>query len=368
MAPWRKSLHHEPLLQIARQEPFQLEPLKAYLRDGNSVTVSMVYKQRPIQHPRPADGYEIAEKECTDARVATTDLALLLKYKMVHARTAGNVIRNGAVFKTLAPGGVAIVNGHRTCGACAAAHSLADQEKPDIDANILAIITTIPPYVRAIADPAIRDRENAKIQAVYARRLLKFAGRQDIYVYPSFYDWTSPEPLSWLRFQPSAASAELLKRTAKKLTEYAMAESRDFNSQYAALTVLYDAYRLGRINDPRVIFGALGNEIFCVSADFRSFDKTLQKQDERISHTAMGSVMYAGYDASNGHHGHVAGVGGHGGTHILGIMDVCSKTLRNVKKHLLDNYPSIRELTEGGRRILLMHYNKDTAKVTFMSE
>ena len=372
-APLRRGLPEKFLLQIARQQPFQVEPLREYLAQGNAAIVrevaQYVRKHGPLQHPRPSSGYEVAVKECTDARVAAIDLPLLLKYRMVHARTAGNVIRNGAMFKTLAKGGLAIVNGHRTCGACAAAHSLVNQEKPDINENILAILTTIPYYVRAMGDHAKRDRENAKVQAYYARRLLKFAGREDVYVYPSFYDWTSPEPLDWLRFQPAAAPANLLKRTARKMTRYAMAEGRDFSTQYAAFTMLYDTSRFGRVNDPRVGCGALlGNEMFCVSADFRSFDPASRPEPERISNTAMGSVMYAGYDPANGHFGHVAGVGGREGTHILGIMDVCAKTLHNVKRYLLENYPLIRDLTENGKRIMLMHYDRDTAKVTFLND
>jgi hypothetical protein len=372
MAPWRKELPEKFLLQIARKQPFQVEPLREYLMACNDAVVRQVEEHirahGPLKHPHPGNGgVQIGIKACTDSRAVITDPAFSLKYGTIYARTAGNVVRNAALFKTLSPGGLAIVNGHRTCGACAAAHALVDQEMPDIDVNILAILTTIPYYVRARKDHAKRDRENAKIQAHFARRILKNTevNRPDIYVYPSFYDWTEPEPLDWLRHRPNSAPADTLQRTARKMTEYAMAEGRDFTDQYAAFTLLYDAYRVGRLDDP---FGRLGNEIFTATGDFRSFDKKMWEQAERLSATAMGSVMYAGYDSSNSHHGHVSGVGKHDGTHILGILDICADTLHHVKAHLLANYPLIRDLTEGGKRIMLMHYNRDTAQVTFLDD
>ncbi len=379
IAPWRRDIPAGFRETIAKKQPFGLEPLKDYMLCGNSAVAGMVAdhiaRHGTLIHPHPRNGgYDIALKECTDARAVAYDLDFLLKYGTIHARTAGSVVRNGAIFKSLKQGGLAVVSSHRTCGATAAAHSLIEQEKPEgVDVNVFSIVTTIPYYVRAMPDHAKRDPENAKAQAFFARRVLKAGKRDDIYVFPSYLDWSAEEPFNWLRHKPEHPCARMLARSAKRMTEYALAEGRNFDgnpaagepAQYAAAILLYDPYRMGRVSDPRAFIGALGNEFFCVSADMRSFDPSKEAR-KYPSATAMGSVMYAGFDKSNGHYGHVAGVGGHDGTHILGIIDTCEQALINAKRYLLETYPLIKELTEQGQRIMLIHFDRDTAKIRFI--
>ncbi len=383
MAPWRKGIDEKYVIQIAEKKPFCVEPLKDYLNQGNSAIVDKVAKRiesnGPLLDLNPQKkNYEIGEKECPDARSATADLELLLRLNMVHERTAGNVVRQGWLYKVLAQDGIGIVKGHMTCGACEAAHAYNNDERPPVDDNILAIMTSIPPYVRSIADHAKRDRENAKIQAVFGRNIVKDSNRSDVYVFPAFYDWTSEQKLEWLKRSraPSEEITKVLGHAAQRMTGYALAEARDFGSphplipkQFAALSMIYDPFRLGQINDPRVIFGALGNEMFCVTENFRPFD-TDARGPRMLSRTAMGSVMYAGYDmeekAGHVHYGHVGGVGGADGTHILGIMDVSEQVLLNVKMHILAKYPLIKQLTDDGQKILLIKYDKQTAKAEFI--
>lgn len=314
----------------------------------------------------------MAIKKCTDSRVDTTDLDLLLQLEMVHEWTAGNVVRAGHMFRTLKSGGLGIVMGHQSCGACNAAYDYqkainAHTKTTEIDPRILEILMTIPVYVREIADPTERSQENAIAQTYFAQRILA-SGEKKVSIVPTFYTWEGEQNLERLD-SATCLSPDMntLATTARRITGHALAEGRDFSTQYAALTVLHDPYRLGRINDPRVIVGALGNEMFCVTSDLRPFDSNPQKE-KHLSTTAMGSVMYAGYDKANGHYGHVRGVGGPDGTHILGILDISEDVLRNVKRFILETYSEIKTFTDNGELILLMHYNPDTAEVKFLKD
>jgi hypothetical protein len=78
----------------------------------------------------------------------------------------------------------------------------------------------------------------------------------------------------------------------------------------------------------------------------------------------MGSVMYANFDQG----GHVNGVGGPKGTHILGIMDISTEVLHKVKRYLLEapEFEIIRNLTNNGETIFLMYYDKLSGRIEFI--
>ncbi|MDD5340655.1 MAG: hypothetical protein PHV13_05425 [Candidatus ainarchaeum sp.] len=380
-APWRSVIPEGFRKQVASKEPFQVAPLIEYLSSGNAaiqgVVVAHIAEKGPLQAVQARSKYDLKYVQCTDSRQVTLHPNRLLEYDILNKRYAGNVTARGTGLRNVRPGGTIIVEGHETCGACKAAHDHQPSLKArdatvTLDHAIYAIISSIPEYVRCMSNDAERGKANAVIQATYAREILKLKYKKDnVAVCPAFYSWTSGH--EWLG---STAGVDLpldairagISEDARLMTEYALAEGRDFGTQYAALTMLYDPYRLGKVNDPRAVFGALGNEMFCVTSDFRAFQSDAPKQasEKRIATPALGSVMYAGYDSSGGHFGHVSGVGGSDGTHILGIMDTSRDVIENVKAYLLDKFPVIKELTKNGERILPILYDPATVKATFL--
>lgn len=364
MAPWRKDYSKEALEKIARQEPLPLAMVRQHYSQANTVLLDRLSGQKLVQpvNEKGRWNFDIGMKQCTDARQVTIDLDTLLKFLVIHERTAGNVVRRGMVFKSLTDHGLGIVEGHYKCGATGVAYQLRDATVPEIDEYILRILTSVSPYVRQIENAGRRDRENAVDQAWRARRMVKLEGRE-INVCAGFYTWENGlegPNYEWLDHSaPGRIIYPIFVDGAKRMTSYALAEGRDLDSQYAAITMIYDPFRLGRINDPRVILDALSNEMFCVTFDLR------RMEDDKVrplSRTGMGSVNYANFD--NG--GHVAGVGGEDGTHALGIMDPDENVLDRVKRYLLDNFPAIKEMTQNGKAILPIRYDPETARAEFL--
>lgn len=381
-APWRTAIPGGFKKQIAAKEPFQVTPLIEYLSSGNAAMEAVVAKhiQRagPLQTITDKRGHAIKHVQCTDSRHVTLHPSRLLESHIIHKRFAGNVTTKGTGLRNVSPGGIIVVEGHEACGACKSAHDYEQSLKPGdtqitMDPAIYRIISSIPTHVRCLSDDDERGKANAVVQAFYAHQILKgLYDKPNVMVCPAFYSWTSGH--KWLG---STANVDLpprwfrdnLTTDARVMTGYAIAEGRDFSKQYAALTMLYDPYRLGRVNDPRAIFGSLGNEMFCVTADFRAFDPANAKHihEKRLATPTIGSVMYAGYDVSGGHFGHVSGVGGSDGTHILGIMDTSKEVIEAVKAYILGYDPAIKELTKNGERILPILYDPATVKATFLS-
>ncbi len=382
-APWRSGIPDRFMVQVAEKRPFDVASLKEYLLRSNAgvrerIIGPHISSHGPLVHAGSSDqsgfkGYDFKLHQCTDARHVTVPPQFFLKFSAIHRRTAASVVGNGRGFKDVRAGGAIIAEAHKTCGGTAAAYAFETSPKPptgriDMDPNILTLINHIPHNVKRLSDPSVRDRENALTQAFIIRRLLKqLHGRTDISVWPAYYSWESG--YDWLGETPSERPSpevmQKMRQAARIMTRYALAEGREFETQYAALTMLYDPYRLGRVNDPRAVFGSLGNEMFCVTADFRNVTAS-QTSNERLSRLSLASLFYAGFDSAGGHHGHVRGVGGSDGTHILGIMDTSREVIGRVKKHLLETFPIINQLTHGGERILSILYDRDTAEAKFV--
>jgi len=370
MAPWRKGYCKDVLERIAAQVPLPLDAIKEHYFQANAGVVEKVGAAGELRVPKKEEGnrwnYEIAMKQCTDARQVTTDLGMLLRYIMIHERTAGNVVRKGEVFKNLSVFGIGIVEGHYKCGATGVAYKYRDVDAPDIDKNILRILSAISPYVRDIADTAERDRENAVDQANRVRMILRRASMSNK-VYPGFFTWEngSGRNYEWLGEEmPDPRFHQLFSETAGRMTDYAYAEGRDFDSQYASITMIYDPFRLGRINDPRAIFDALGNEMFCVTFDLRRLMRDVDGLGDPLplSRTGMGSVLYANFDQG----GHVSGVGGVNGTHAIGILDPDDRVIEKTRAYLLDNFPEIKNLTNNGDSIFSIRYDPASARAVFL--
>jgi len=417
MAPWRQDIDQKHIETIARKLPFPREPLIEYYSESNLAVVKKVSESlgggvlafnengnTPKKGSFPPSvkkignkGFDMAMVECPDARHHVLNLDLLLNYWIIHQRTAGSTVIHGHMFQTIKQGGFGIVAGHRNCGACKAAHDLESSPDAEVHYTIARIVDAIEAYVREIRDPEIRDRENVFKQAFVAERCLRLEGRNEM-VYPAFFTWEEGKnAFEWLdrdmhAIQASRFYERLIKNPLIKLAYglvdknhplksslngaaetnigYALAEGRDFSSQYAAISVLYDPYRLGPVNDVRVALGAIGNEMFAATMDLRCFDPLVNdgRHKKKVSRTAMGSSIYSAYDKHNGHYGHVSGVGGKDGTHLLGIFDRSEQVIENVTRHLVDNFPILDELTRGGRDIVKMLYDPTTVRMTVLKD
>jgi len=363
MAPWRRAnLDRKILDKIAKQEPLSAGIIKEHYTQANRLFVERVNKHEEkhgrLADPKPGE-YIIAIKRCTDARQATGSLELYFEVPVIHEHTAGSIVRGGHVFKVLAPEGFGIVEGHFECGAVNVAHLLhADKFKGERNENVLRILNSIPAAVAAHEDSSVRDRRNAIHQAAMARYCLEDADMRQP-VYPTFFTWENGIDYQWLNGMPIRTLPSKIENEIRKLIDYALAEGREFNPQYSTMAVMYDPYRLGRYNDPRIIMDALMNEFFSITFDFR---RVLNGERKPLSRTGMGSLIYSNFHDNKGH---VKGVGGEGGTGIIGIVDPSEGVLERVKDELLQN-PQIREMTRDGETILPIKYDVDARLIKFV--
>ncbi len=361
VAKWRKdnSLFNLLSKKIALKQVVPICDVLNYLEEGNKITRKTIDKwNNNPNHDKITQisgKYDVGAKECTDARSVFCDLYSSLRLSIVSERTAGNIVISGHVFSNVKDNGCKIVFGHSKCGAVTAAYEYHNgkMKKNDLTPELLRILTSIHPSIAKKEDDYSRVRDNAIMQATAARLKLN-----DKNILPALILW-EPEPnIEWIfdsDFYPCPIFDRVkltLEYGVKSLFNYALAEERTFDTQYSHTIFVYDPYRLGRLNDPRVIFGLLPNEAFCVTFDF---DRILNNSSSKeLSRTAVASVEYAGFD----HGGHVLGVGKRDGNHHIFILDREERVLEKVNSILLENnliYPWSR----GGETITLAKYNPE---------
>jgi len=362
-APWRREgLDRGILKKMAAQEPLSADIIKEHYIQANRLFVERVnrHEQEKGRLPDPKPGeYMMAIKRCTDARQATESLEVFFEVPVIHEHTAGSIVRGGHVFQVLAPEGFGIVEGHYSCGAANVAHQLhADKFHGEHDENVIRILNSIPAAVAAPEDPSVRDRRNAVHQAAMAKYTLEDSNMKQP-VYPTFFTWEHGVDYQWLNGMPNSWVPSMLENEVRKMIDYALAEGREFNPQYSTMAVMYDPYRLGRYNDPRITMDALMNEFFSITFDFR---RVLNGERKPLSRTGMGSLMYSNFHDGKGH---VKGVGGENGTRIVGIVDPSEGVLERVKDELLQT-PQVREMTRNGETILTIKYDIDTRLIKFV--
>lgn len=350
---------------INKGTPLDIETSLRALQLGNSRVVGIVrdFVSRfgSLEHPEHGE-YEVGLKHCVDARSAVINLPFLLRFDTIHERTAGSVVRNGGVFRVLSPFGRGFVSTHKSCGGEATAHSLHSEGKRADDPQIDHITDSIPHAVAIIKDPDTRSRWNARSQVVNAAAMLDSHNLGND-VHPIFENWgrweegvVSLEWLSTTQAQPDDIF-KVLRATMVDIWTTALSRHITPEKQFSHAIVYYDPYRLGAVNDPRSIFDASPNELFCVTEDFRH-----ATNGGELSLSAVGSLRYAGFYGD----GHVAGVGKkHGNRHIV-ILDPDFEVICAVERKLLASAPDIKELTRGGQTITRALYNVDTAEVTFL--
>jgi hypothetical protein len=369
-APWRRDVPQKFKDQIAAQAPFQVEPLKEYLRSCN--TAMQGYLAPFVSRaPKRRSGYDLLIVQCTDARTSIIRPEEFLRYNIIHRRIAGNIAGNCEPAPKLNQNAHIIVEGHYGCGAVAAACKTKEPKSADgtitTENNMYTLLTAIPQYVKQLG-PRDAERANARLQALEFMEYLRAIERTDIRVYPAYHDWhDDTDHYDWLGISasemPASSLARRIEKSSGEMFEFAKVEGRTYTMQYATHTTVYDPKRLGLLN-PRMLSGALGNEKFCVTVDYEPIINRASRS-ERLSRFSIPSILYAGYDydEEHKHHGHVAGVGGKDGTHILAIMDTDPAVIKLVKEHLLRTYKVIKDLTDNGERILSLVCDPKTLKV-----
>ncbi|MGV8085616.1 MAG: hypothetical protein ACP5N9_05180 [Candidatus Bilamarchaeum sp.] len=345
--------------------PLSIETSLRALQLGNSRVVGIVreYVDRfgALEHPEHGE-YEVGLKHCVDARSAIINLVLSLRFNTIHERTAGSVVRNGGVFRVLSPLGRGFVSTHKSCGGEATAHELHTHGKRAEDPQIDHITDSIPHAVAIIEDPDRRSRWNARSQVVNAAAMLDSHSLGNE-VHPTFENWgrwaDRVVDLEWLSTnQPDPDNIfKALRATMVDIWTTALSRGITPEKQFSHAIIYYDPYRLGTINDPRSIFDASPNELFCVTEDFRH-----ATNGGGLSLTAVGSLRYAGFFGG----GHVAGVGKKDGNRHIVILDTDLDVVLAVKRKLLASAEDIHELTKNGETITLALYNPDTAEVTLL--
>ena len=362
---------------VSTLEPISIDQARKVLLIGNERFVGVVngFTERfgdgraGLYDPHPFD-FRIAIKECVDARAVSTSVVDFLTIPMIHERTAAAVVRNGFVFKVLNDFGIGFVITHSECGGEAVAHNfytggMRDEitKNPEfLGKHIEAIIDAVPAGIARILDPVERCKANARIQTVVAAEILT-SEQHPAPVYPLMLVWKGwpAVELLWLSRSHSREAAGV--STIRSTIETIWSISRNIGitpqKQFALAAVYYDPFRLGRFNDPRVIFDLLPNSGFCVTEDFRGVvDNNLS-----LSPSAIGSLRYA---ISHNGDGHVHGIGTENGTRHIVILDPEVATLHAVKAALLKSSVELDELTKNGETISLARYDLTTRRVEFV--
>ncbi|MEW6035077.1 MAG: hypothetical protein AB1529_00550 [Candidatus Micrarchaeota archaeon] len=366
------------------KQPVPIEDSKKALLLGNERVVSVVgdftREFGPLVHGGAGE-YELAVKQCVDARTALFNLMTLLTFSTIHERTAGAVVRHGGVFKVLkSPAGRGYIATHTECGGEGTAHVYHVKGEKFNDPQIDHIIDSIPHGIATIGEESqeknrteppqktkeelrdLRSRWNARSQEVNASAILESVDN-DCEVHPLFENWRGWREgrfeLEWLsRTQTTPDGFYKEFRRVNQMTwQYSMANGITPEHQYSHAVIYYDPYRLGRVNGPRQIFDSSPNEIFCVTEDFRA-----ASNGHSLSLSAIGSLRYAAFLDG----GHVYGVGKNGGNRHIVILDTDLNTLRAVREKLLRSSADIAELSGHGGTITLALYDRDTAKVEFI--
>ncbi len=366
---------------MRNRQPIPIELSQKALLIGNERVVSVVrdFTDRfgPLEHRLPGQ-YDVAVKQCVDARSAIFNLVNLLAFAMIHERTAGSVVRHGGAFKALdSPRGRGYIATHAECGGEATAHTYHVKGERVNDPQIDHIVDSMTHAIATIGEDApgegrqaktreemqdMRSRWNARSQAVNALAILDSADN-DCEVHPLFENWRGWKDgkfeLEWVSREQSNPDGYYKEfRDVNRMTwQYSMANGITPQHQYSHAIVFYDPYRLGRVNGPRQIFDSSPNEIFCVTEDFRT-----ASNGNSLSLSAVGSLRYAGFLDG----GHVSGVGKADGSRHIVILDTDIEILRAVRRKLLQSSAEIDTLSGHGETITLALYDRDTARVEFI--
>ncbi|MBI5046213.1 hypothetical protein HZC07_00580, partial [Candidatus Micrarchaeota archaeon] len=267
--------------QIAAGTSVPISDVLEHLSICNGRVISLVreYKEKwGWETPQRGD-YIIAEQECGDTRAGTAIILDVFRYPRIHKRTAGAPVYSPELFLALdADVGRAYIKTHKACGGEKAAHEChVHSTVGSIDQALARIVESIPWGIGAISEQFadIRSKGNARVQAVTARVLLEINKRTNPVV-PLFVTWGERGSDGKYRDIDVAVcdgvqeDQFIMKMRQNYQWLWAMAQEYGITpeDQYAHTTILYDPYRLGRLNNPRLIFDQLPNTTFCPTANF----------------------------------------------------------------------------------------------------
>lgn len=338
-APRHRPLAEEPLVRtfqsLSREESIRR------LQDGNR-TFQRELEQRG-KKPVRVEKYDILLLMCSDARCDATELETYLGQNVLVVEIAGNV--SGKYLKTalekLKDGAEVIVCGHTNCGAC-------DAKKSDPRGKA----TESKPLRRLLDRIDIASVQGA--EDIYAANVLhqanalaesKLVQRKKLKVTPALFQPEKTEqPLKSLLGRTSEFLSTLQQTAGQRLAE-AKREGKDLSIQYAHAVVVGDSTSLGLFTDPRLVFAAGLNELFCVNAPAG-----------HLNPEAIASIEFALL--------HVAGV--KETAHIV-LLHSNPKQARSVLETLLSISDIIRSKTQGGKTVTLMRMDPNSGAVSVVS-
>ena len=270
-APPRREMPHRQAFPKVREEPPRpsrqaeiVEESRRLLLEGNARFVSKSKELRAMPQPKEYDAIVIT---CSDARCEITNLDDYGR-NILTLQVAGNVVCDEVkdALSKLAKGGEVIVCGHLDCGACKA-----KKQDPHASGGLLGSVNierggsddifaaNARNQADAIAELPEARAKNAKISAVLlgSRRLAFLSGN------------------------PSGLVEQLQSSSMERMRDD-RAANEDLSRQKAHVMIISDPLDLGRVTNPRIIFGAGKNKVFAVSAVGGKF-----------SPEAIGSIEYA---------------------------------------------------------------------------
>jgi carbonic anhydrase len=343
------------------------EEVYSIARAGDVVPISMALKFLELSNLRAAklfhaftdqfgalpsaatrSGYDMALKDCVDARSAVLSPFDYMLRTVLEERTAAVGVRSGHVFRLLHSNGRGFVLTHTGCGGEKVAHDAVcgKSDGTPIDGHIARIVETVPAGVARIDDAERRSVLNAKVQAFMAREMLVAEDvNRSIDAAMLHWDTNMDSAVHWLA-NPSAPHewAKDMQTTARDgvymIREFNAAQ---LSTHWALASFFYDATQMP-VSSMHALFDLHQNMGFCVTANFG------KESGESFAGSAVGSLRYA---ISHGGEGHVNGIGHNKGASRLIIVPGCGAAdLAEVKAQLIASSPELRDLTRGGETII----------------
>lgn len=364
--------------------PLPIPTVIRFLSLGNERIAALIreFEANGWRVPKPSlrEGYDLAIKDCVDARsVLLTYLDYLTK-TVLEERTAGIGLRSAHAFRHQKESGRGIVVAHTSCGGEKVAHDAVcgvfdGEEKAKLrDAHVNRIIESIAAIVARMNNPYDRAVANAVAQAFLAQLVLGLEGMYRT-IDPLMLDWGNREmELQWLPRELLKRNHALTRlfgghltrrqepRSAKELQENVRIFARIMEEADITLTdhCAVAAFMSDSTRMPigiHALFDLIPNMGFWVTANF---GEVLRGQD--LSGSAMASMRYA---ISHGGQGHVYGIGTEKGNRLIVLVDPEVSTLDSIKAALLRN-DELKNLTNGGETIVLAKYDSRSHGIIFL--
>lgn len=336
----RQGLPESIAESITVQQAIQL------LRDGNRYFVERVKRLGSMVRPAQYDAVVIA---CSDARNVFATFDDFAHKNILVVQVAGNIYpKTGDVamakidvaLSKLREGGTVFVIGHEGCGAVAAKEHAHDYEGLSPSVHALLGNVDISKHAGAhdnceanAANQAARLQENPIIKdkkATIVPCIFDFLKRKDLVQIG--HNSENEHPLV-AAFRVSIDQNMRMAKTAQD----------NLREQFAHTIVVCDPLDLGRFTDPRTVFDAHMNDLFCVSFAGRQLDAS-----------AIASIEYALLKVNEVN----------ANAHIV-VLHSDEKVAREIENAMTRASSIIRKRTKNGATVTIARFNQETGDVQF---